>query len=110
MLLTSSLCHKLSHLLGPHPPSSVTYFMDGPRLIWTDQSEYAISKSGPHYMGDRLFCDTRHPNHLIDLLATALNGLLYFCASAASRWCCVAETSVIEVPIIIRILKRVRRK
>src|SRR6218665_1148850 len=23
-------CHKLSHLLGPHPPSSVTYFMDGP--------------------------------------------------------------------------------
>src|SRR6218665_2989114 len=25
-----SLCHKLSHLLGPPPPSSVTYFMDGP--------------------------------------------------------------------------------
>ena len=24
-----SLCHKLSQLLGP-PPSSVTYFMDGP--------------------------------------------------------------------------------
>src|SRR6218665_3573112 len=23
-------CHKLSHLLGPPPPSSVTYFMDGP--------------------------------------------------------------------------------
>ena len=25
-------CHKLSHLLGPHPPSSVTYFMDGPEV------------------------------------------------------------------------------
>src|SRR6218665_1795268 len=24
-----SPCHKLSHLLGPPPPSSVTYFMDG---------------------------------------------------------------------------------
>src|SRR6218665_1952327 len=24
------LCHKLSHHLGPPPPSSVTYFMDGP--------------------------------------------------------------------------------
>ena len=23
-------CHKLSHLLGPPPPSSVTYFMDSP--------------------------------------------------------------------------------
>ena len=37
MLLTPSLCHKLSHLLGPPPPSSVTYmyFMDGPqRLLW----------------------------------------------------------------------------
>ena len=31
MLLTPSLCHKLSHLLGPPPPSSVTYFMDGPK-------------------------------------------------------------------------------
>ena len=30
MLLTPSLCHKLSHLLGPPPPSSMTYFMDGP--------------------------------------------------------------------------------
>ena len=29
MLLTPSPCHKLSHL-GPPPPSSVTYFMDGP--------------------------------------------------------------------------------
>ena len=28
MLFTPSPCHKLSHLLGP--PSSVTYFMDGP--------------------------------------------------------------------------------
>ena|SRR6218665_1989421 len=26
-----SSCHKLSHLLGPPPTSSVTYFMDGPR-------------------------------------------------------------------------------
>ena len=25
-----SPCHKLSHLLGSTPPSSVTYFMDGP--------------------------------------------------------------------------------
>src|SRR6218665_700911 len=30
MLLTPSPCHKLSHLLGPPPPSSVTYFIDGP--------------------------------------------------------------------------------
>src|SRR6218665_2554074 len=28
------------------------------RLIRLDQSEYAISKRGPHYMGDRLFRDT----------------------------------------------------
>ena len=28
---TPSSCHKLSHLLGPSPPSSVTYFMDGPK-------------------------------------------------------------------------------
>ena len=26
-------CHKLSHLLGPPPLSSVTYFMDGPLFI-----------------------------------------------------------------------------
>src|SRR6218665_1010481 len=26
-------CHKLSHLLGPPPPSSVTYFMDGPLVV-----------------------------------------------------------------------------
>ena len=30
MLLTPSPYHKLSHLLGLPPPSSVTYFMDGP--------------------------------------------------------------------------------
>jgi len=30
MLFTPSPCHKLSHLLGPPPTSSVTYFMDGP--------------------------------------------------------------------------------
>src|SRR6218665_29502 len=28
------------------------------RLIRPDQSEYAMSKGGPHYMGDRLFRDT----------------------------------------------------
>ena len=28
MLFTPSPCHKLSHLLGPPPPSSVTYFME----------------------------------------------------------------------------------
>ena len=34
MLLTPPLpYHKLSHLLGPPPPSSVTYFMDGPYLL-----------------------------------------------------------------------------
>src|SRR6218665_1370526 len=27
---TPTPCHKLSHLLGPPNPSSVTYFMDGP--------------------------------------------------------------------------------
>src|SRR6218665_474776 len=35
--VTSSIppspCHKLSHLLGPSPPSSVTYFMNGPLLV-----------------------------------------------------------------------------
>ena len=30
MLFIPSLCHKLSHLLGPPSPLSVTYFMDGP--------------------------------------------------------------------------------
>jgi len=30
-------CHKLSHLLGPPPPSSVTYFMDGPITVFTRQ-------------------------------------------------------------------------
>ena len=28
-------CHKLSHLLGPPPPSSVTYFMDGHIVLMT---------------------------------------------------------------------------
>ena len=31
-LYPPSPCHKLSHLLGPPPPSSVTYFMDGPQV------------------------------------------------------------------------------
>src|SRR6218665_2677516 len=35
MLFDPSPCHKLSHLLGPSPPSSVTYFMDGPYLEFT---------------------------------------------------------------------------
>ena len=35
MLLTPSPCHKLSHLLGPPPPSSVTHFMDGPFALVT---------------------------------------------------------------------------
>ena len=30
MLLDPFLCHKLSHLLGPPPLSSVTHFTDGP--------------------------------------------------------------------------------
>src|SRR6218665_253826 len=35
MLLTPSPCHKLSHHLGPPPPpSSVTYFMDGPYILY----------------------------------------------------------------------------
>src|SRR6218665_1750390 len=38
MLMTPSPCHKLSHLLGPPPPSSVTYFMDGPKERVTDIS------------------------------------------------------------------------
>ena len=32
LLDPSSPCHKLSHL-GPPPPSSVTYFMDGPIVV-----------------------------------------------------------------------------
>ena len=36
MLLTPSPCHKLSHLLGP--PSSMTYFMDGPFSNSTGES------------------------------------------------------------------------
>src|SRR6218665_3169745 len=34
--LYPSLCHKLSHLLGSLPPSSVTYFMDGPQPALLD--------------------------------------------------------------------------
>jgi len=41
MLLTPSLCHKRSHLLGPPPPSSMTYFMGGP---WVQLSEWCGSQ------------------------------------------------------------------
>ena len=36
MLFNPSPCHKLSHLLGPPPPLSVTYFMDG---LWVTYVE-----------------------------------------------------------------------
>src|SRR6218665_1693913 len=39
MLLTPSLCHKLSHLVGPPPPSNVTYFMDCPKRA-TQENKY----------------------------------------------------------------------
>ena len=39
MLLNPSPCHKLSHLLGPPPPSSVTYFMDGPLLQFRTEAK-----------------------------------------------------------------------
>src|SRR6218665_88491 len=35
--------HKLSHLLGPHPPSSATYFMDGPKVKDKANSQLARS-------------------------------------------------------------------
>src|SRR6218665_980186 len=35
-------CHKLSHLLGPPPPSSVTYFMDGP--YWQNEANHKTTK------------------------------------------------------------------
>ena len=34
------LCHKLSHLLGP--PSSVTYFMDGPLVPWFGRTRLTL--------------------------------------------------------------------
>ena len=34
----SPLCNKLSHVLGPPRPSSVTYFMDGP--VWLNFYEF----------------------------------------------------------------------
>ena len=43
MLLTPSPCHKLSHLLGP-PPPSVTYFMDGP---YTNTRKFSVKVVGP---------------------------------------------------------------
>src|SRR6218665_372953 len=52
MRLTPSLCHKLSHLLGPPQPSScVTYFMDGPiglldRISATSGGDLAPSLGG----------------------------------------------------------------
>ena len=42
MLLTPSPCHKLSHLLGPPPPSSMTYFMDGPLGIFPFRSHQSF--------------------------------------------------------------------
>src|SRR6218665_2786231 len=38
-----SLCHKLSHPLGPPTPSSVTYFMDGPKVKDKATSQLARS-------------------------------------------------------------------
>ena len=35
-------CHKQSHRLGPLPPSSVTYFMDGPHDVGTHAKVYTI--------------------------------------------------------------------
>ena len=37
-------CHKLSHLLGPPPPSSVTYFMDGPKTLDQIQNIYEFKQ------------------------------------------------------------------
>jgi len=37
---TPSPCHKLSHLL--RPPSSVTYFMDGPETINTKPGKSSL--------------------------------------------------------------------
>ena len=39
--LDPSPCHKLSHLLGP--PSSVTYFMDGPNETFSEESLSSIT-------------------------------------------------------------------
>ena len=38
-------CHKLSHLLGPSPPSSVTYFMDCPKGKTPKRTNFRIVTS-----------------------------------------------------------------
>jgi len=57
-------CHKLSHLLGPPPPLSVTYFMDGPSSI-------ASFKPGSIFISSlSLFVDPSS-SHVVDLRCIA---------------------------------------
>src|SRR6218665_76877 len=42
------LCHKLSHLFGPPPPSSVTYFMNGPKELFHQSSFYIVNNELIH--------------------------------------------------------------
>ena len=42
LLIPPPPCHKLSHLLGPPQPSSVTYFMDGPFLLVVDPNLFSL--------------------------------------------------------------------
>ena len=51
MLLTPSLCHKLSQFLGPPPPSSVTYFMDGPTSGGAVELEAVTTERGSRPLG-----------------------------------------------------------
>ena len=59
MLFTPSPCHKLSHLLGPPTPASMTYFMDGPYVFMP----HHLSRTGQCSMHplDKTFTNvTRH--------------------------------------------------
>ena len=57
-------CHKLSHFLGPPPPSSVTYFMDGP---------YSVQKFRKRL--HRPYKPIRHAIHMIHIIGHRVLGI-----------------------------------
>src|SRR6218665_2592467 len=48
-------CHKLSHLLGPPPPSTITYFMNGPYAICSRVMHNDLYETAPGSVGQG-FC------------------------------------------------------
>ena len=78
MLFTPSPCHKLSHLLGPPAPSSVTYFMDGPFIVFCncrpDILSIIISTSGDSSRSGRANRGCRCGGEDASAVGGALNG------------------------------------